>query len=355
MVSMHLSEDAPIKEPLGIAFRGGPINGPYAAAAAATIKRIADERGVHIAHVYGNSAGVSAASMLAIGRHWECLDIWSRIEPQDIIDKSWFPKVTTMGRVVLAESIYTSTGLDRLIYNNIPIDDLYAADATPLSIMTVDYDTGDPLVFTNTDPAFKPVFSEGILASMALTPFLRLRTIWAGPKGLSVTRRTAEDMCVRLMDGGYRDNVMIECAARDGINTLLIVDINGLRVAPQAPGVYKHWAGPLQMAFHTLITTNDQRNLYGATRVNEELSIRDDLSRVAHSLPEEHAEKLKSVIAQMDHGRLELAKKHHMRVHLVEDPDYVIPFDFSDFTRAQTAYLIVAGHRAAQRTMEHLT
>lgn len=356
MVATHWSDNAPIKEPLGVAFRGGPVNGPFTAAAAVTIAHTLAERGIRIAHVYGVSAGAPTAAMIAVGREAECEDIWMRLTPGNIIDVSgsWMSKAMTMGRLLLSESIFRSTGLELIINSTIRSSELYSRDALPVSIMTVDYDTGDPLVFTNTDPAFYPVFPAGVLGSMALTPFMRLHQIWAGPKGLATQPQTPEDFCVRLMDGGYRDNLMVEYAARDGINTLLVVDINGLQIARSPEDGYKYWAGPLQMAFHTLITTNDQRNLYGATRVNEELAIRDELAGLVNQIPEEQRAAVTNILARMDHGRLELAKKHNLHVHLIEDHENVIPFDFANFTHQDVLHLVACGRNAATRTLEAL-
>lgn len=364
MISMHVSEAGPIIEPLGIACRGGPVNGPYAAGALLTARRILDERGIPISRIYAISGSTPAAAMAAIGREDRVCSIWARLQPQDIIDVtgSWWDKAWTIDRLIRKESIFPSEGLEQLIKNNIPADELFSPGSIPLSVMTVDYHTGDPIIFDTRNSAFRQVIHQGILGSMALTPFLHLQVIWCGPTdnpGLFPKRRGPQDIPVVLMDGGYRDNLMIEQACRDGIKTLLVVDINGLRVAPPATYAWAHWSAPLQRAFHTLITTNDQRDLYGATRVNEELDIRNRLALLADTLQGDAKTKatrakLEELVARMDTGRLELGKKHHIKVHLVSDEKNVIPFDFASFKPWEVEHLISTGHAAAKRALEKL-
>lgn len=358
MVDLHLSNAGFIKEPLGIICRGGPVNGPFAAGALLSGKRILAERNIPISRIYTNSGPTPAAALAAIGREDRACSIWARLKPIDIIDvtQSWWSKAVTVSRVVRSESIFPSTGLERLIREGIPADELFSPGSIPLSIMTVDYPSGNPFLFDTRDPAYYPVIHEGILGSMALTPFLRLQVVWCGPKGLSPKRQTGDDFSVALMDGGFRDNLMIEQACRDGMKTLLVIDINGLRISPPPTQSHKRWADSLLRAFHTLITTNDQRNLYGATRVNEELVIRDELkelrARADVSGPVEVA--LDAILNRMDSGRLGLAEKHDIRVHLVSEPKSEIPFDFSNFTHQETEHLISAGHRAMCATLEAL-
>jgi predicted acylesterase/phospholipase RssA len=356
MIALHPSENAPIREPLGIVCRGGPVNGPFAAGALLGFKPVLAERGIRIARLYANSASAPAATMAAIGREDHCCSIWSRLQPHDIIDvtKSWWSQTKTIGRLVRSESVFPSTGLERIIRKNIPAAQLFGESATPVSVMTVDYHSGDHIVFSNTDPAFRNVIHEGILGSMALTPFLKLQVIWAGPKGLWPTRQTPEDIRVGLMDGGYCDNLMIEHACRDGMNTVLVIDINGLQVGPCESLSWQHWSLPLQRAFHALIATNDRRNLYGATRVNEEIAIRDQLQILEERATGTIKEELGRIIEQMDTGRLGLNEKHSIQVHLVSDTPSLIPFDFANFKPGDTEHLIGAGYRAAQRMLAEL-
>ncbi len=358
MIALHVSGAGPIEGPLGVICRGGPVNGPFAAGALLSCKRILAERDIPIARIYANSGAVPAAALAAIGREDRACIMWGRLKPTDIIDvtTSWWSKAVTVSRLVRSESIFPATGLEHIIRSNIPAEELFDADSIPLSVMTVDYASGSPLVFDTRNPAFYPVIHEGILGSMALTPFLRLQVIWCGPNGLSPERQTGDDFQMQLMDGGFRDNLMIEQACRDGMKTLLVVDIHGLHIAPPSTETCKHWSDSLQRAFHALITTNDQRDLYGATRVNEELAIRDELEalRMRGDMTDAVAQRLAGILNRMNTGRLGLAEKHEIRVHLVSDPARVIPFDFADFKHHETEHLISAGNRAMAATLKSL-
>ncbi len=357
-MALHISDSCPIIEPLGIVCRGGPVNGPFVAGALLSGKRILAERNIPISRIYTNSGPTPAAALAAIGMEDRACSIWARLKPTDIIDitQSWWSKAMTVSRIVRSESIFPSTGLERLVREIIPADELFSSDSIPLSIMTVDYPSGNPLMFDTRDPAFYPVIHEGILGSMALTPFLRLQVIWCGPKGLSPKRKTGDDFPVALMDGGFRDNLMIEQACRDGMKTLLVIDINGLKISPPPTESWKHWANPLLRAFHALITTNDQRNLYGATRVNEELAIRNELEKLCTraDVSDPARSALDAILNRMDNGRLGLAEKHDIRVHFVSEPKSSIPFDFASFTQQETEHLISAGNRAACVTLKAL-
>lgn len=357
-MGLHVSDPGPIEQPLGVICRGGPINGPFSAGALLTGARILEERGIPIARLYANSGSTPSAALAAIRREDRTCSIWARLTPSDLVDTtpSWWSRMATVSRMVRSESIFLSTAMERLIREILPADELFASTAIPLSVMTVDYLSGETIVFETRNRAFYPVIHEGILGSMALTPFLRLQVIWCGPKGFSPKRQTPEDFSVALMDGGFRDNLLIDQACRDGMKTVLVIDIHGLEIAPPAKRSYRHWIDSLLRASHALIATNDQRSMLGATRVNEEIALRDELARIREQsgTPEWIRAALDDVLFRMNQGRLGLEQKRSVNVHLVSDYDASIPFDFASFTHAEVEHLISAGHRAMRKTLDAL-
>lgn len=344
---------------VGVICRGGPVNGPYSAAALATLSRGLAEKGVSITHIYGNSASAPSAVLAAIGGADSACDIWASIGPEDLIVRpdTWYRKARTMRNVLYGEAVFDGSPMEALIRAVTPLDKVFAPEAVAVKLMAVDYLTGKPVVASNKNPLHRWNYHACILGSMALTPFLKNHIVYDVVEAELLDEPWTRvgpyrDVAV-LFDGGFTDNLMFDDACRDGCTVVFVVDINGLQLGPLTTHKWDHWANTLQRAFHVLVTTNDNRRYSGVERTNEILVIRDELRTLAsgRAVSKRTAKRLGSLIDRMDEA-LELTGKHVVQSVMVEDPSGRRPFDFASFTHEESVHLLHSGHQAAARALQ---
>lgn len=349
---------------IGIICRGGPVNGPYAAAALRTLKEGLSSMGLQVANLYGNSASVPAAVLSAIEMDELACELWAGIRPADIVVKhnDWLEPVLTARNLLFREAVLDDSPLEKLIKTNVPLEDVFSPQATPVKIMSVDYLTGKKLVGNNKNPKHRPNWYALMLGSMALTPFLKPQLVYEVVEGelLAKPYRSTgwlADIAVAF-DGGYRDNLMFDCACRDGNNVVFVVDINGLEFGPLENYSWEHWSRTLERAFHLLVTTNDRRRLTGVKRTNEILEIQQTLRRVSDAavgrMEYETATALRDLVTLMETGPLGLANKHIVTIIPVAAPDCSRPFNFANFKVGETMHLLHCGETAAHKALDGL-
>lgn len=356
---MQIKRDARI----GLVLRGGPVNGPFSAAAARTIKSTLAGAGLKVSAIYANSASVPAGVMSAIDQDERCCAIWARLRPYDIVGttKGWWDKAVTMWHVLTNQSIFPGQPLWQIIDRSVPVDEVFGESAIMTKFMTVDYWTGRHVIFSNRVPGHRRSWKRGMLGSMALVPFLPPVLVDdAVHDGLidavydnKIIRR---NQALLLLDGGYFDNLLLDEACRDGMDTIFVVDINELKLGPLDTELWNHWAFPLQRAFSVLITTNDQRRLHGVNRTNEILAIRKELMELRARADVGGAVEtaIDTVITRMDKGLLALADKHPVEIVTIGDLPHSIPFDFANFQPWEVEHLLQCGHDAAKRALADL-
>jgi hypothetical protein len=352
---------------VGIDARGGPVNGPFAAAVLHDMIKGLQDLGVDRENLflYANSATVPGTNMAAIGKTAEACDVWDRITPDDIITpiRGWTGRSLTAWRALFHQSIFDSSPLDRLIRHLVPIHEIFAtptvADRSlPVKFMAVDAWTGKPVVFDNRNPKHRsPNWYRGIAGSMAIVPFVAPKVIYdvvdedlAEP----YTRSGPYRDTALLIDGGFVANLMLEKACRDGVDVLFVVDINGLEMPPLETLSYEHWGLTLQRAVTILVTTNDHRHLMGLERVNEAIRLKEALMKVIPHARGTVRVRLEQILARANSGLLDLSGKHAISVIRVEDREGARPFDFSNFRPGETRHLIHCGHRAACRVLDDI-
>lgn len=360
---------------VGVDPRGGPHNGPYAAGFLNTFLPGLSDLGVTVSNLYCNSGTVPGTVKAATGKTQIAYDTWADLTPDDVIvqpKRRWYDQFINLFRngyrVVYGDSIFDGSPLYDLVRRMTPLDEVFSSNAVPVKFPVADYWSGKRLVFNNKNPKHREAWHVGMATSMGLVPFLPVRLIpnvienelLADP--LIQTGPNAN--CAAGFDGGYIGNLMLEQACRDGIDVLFVVDINGLELAPLDSKSYHHWSLTLQRAFSVLVTTNDHRHLMGLERMNEVLTIRDQLhALMEQTLDDESlmgsdakilATKVMGVIDRMDHGDLQLHGKHLMKIVKAEDRENSRPFDFSNFTRQETKHLLDCGTRSAHRILDQI-
>jgi len=355
---MPLTRISRERDVVGVICRGGPVNGPYAAAAVAGLQRELENRGVRIAHFYGNSASAPGAVLAAMGRSAQACDVWANIGPRDLIVRpdTLLGRARTVWNLLNAEAIFDDSPMERLIKALTPLNAVFAPETAPVKLMAVDYLTGHEVVASNKNPRHRWNFHACVLGSMALVPFLKCQLAFDVVDDELLAEPWTRvgpfrDVAV-LFDGGFTDNLMFDDACRDGCTVVFVVDINGLKLGPLTTHKWDHWANTLQRAFHVLVTTNDNRRFTGVERTNKVLGIREELTALASNgdVSQRTAGRLKALVGRMDEA-LDLGAKHRVSVVMVDDPAGARPFDFANFTTVETAHLLHSGHRAARRAL----
>lgn len=352
---------------IAIVCRGGPENGPYTAMAARIVTEVLANYGFKISGIYSCSGSVSTGLLGCVGDYVRLCNIWLNVTSKDIVGKVTKPK--TIYRILQKESFFTDVALKKMITGNWDLDRIFSSEAILIKFPAVDALASKYVIFSNKNPKHKKWFSQGVLGSKALIPFLppqiiynpeeaeliekgKSRTIDGNSRLMEPGRKPYK--AALLIDGGYMGNMLLEEAQRDGFNVIFLIDIHGLQPTETDLGMRPHWSSYIRIGQHILSNTNDNRQYQHSERINEEIRIKERLNSLADKLPFEYAEELNSVISQMNEGRLRLGDKTATQIHLVSNGENSSLFNFAKFDQHDVVDLMTYAWEAAVDTLNGL-
>lgn len=337
---------------VAIVCRGGPENGPFSAVAARLIAESLARKGIKLSAMYASSGSVPTALLGCTGDFPKLCDTWANITPKDIVGK--VNKLKTMPRLLTKESILTSYTLGNLIEKNWDLNKIFSSDALSIKFPAVDFLSAEYIIFSNKNPKHKKWFLEGVLGSMGLVPFLQPQVVLNPVESDLIDEDKVKLNALLLIDGGFKGNMLLEEAMRDGLNVIFLVDIHGLKPTQTDLNMKYYWAHLIRGGLHILSNANDVRQFQITDRINEEIRIKNELLKLARQLPAEHAEDLRTVIARMDEGRLRLGDKSEAQICVVSSESDSTLFNFAKFTREEVLSLMSAGYEAGLRTIKEI-
>ncbi|MDP3697652.1 MAG: hypothetical protein Q8R55_06630 [Candidatus Taylorbacteria bacterium] len=346
--------------------RGGPENGPYSAMAARIICEILAKNGHNVSAIYPSSGSIPTAILGCTGDFPILCDNWANITPEKIVGK--FIKLKTGYRAIMKDSLLPSRFLGELIEETWNLEKFCSSEAMTVKFQAVDIFSRESVTFSNKDPRHKPYLLTGVLGAMAIVPFLEPQVIY-NPKGAGlIDDDKIKNNALLLVDGGYRSNMMLEMAMRDGFDVIFVIDVHGLK-----PTINKFtfddlhskfaWAKLLRNCFHLLSNANDNKQFQLADRINEEIAVRDELVDIVYFLeqfpdspvPSVITTRVKGLIGRMNNDRLRLGDKKQAQIYVVSNEEYSTLFNFAKFTpKKETRDLMTAGWIAAVETLESL-
>lgn len=342
---------------VGLVPRGGPENGPFSSMVARIITDVLNEHNYKVSGIYPSSGSTPTALLGCIGEYGQLCDTWANLTPREIVGNAG--KFRTGYRALTKDSLLSSHSLKNLVEQKWDLEKICAPSAISIKYQAVDIFSRQSITFSNKDPRHKPHLLAGALGAMAIVPFLEPQVI-RNPKGSGLLDDDLiQNDALLLVDGGYRSNMMLEMAMRDGFDVIFVIDVHGLK-----PTINKFtmdelhsklaWAKLLRNCFHILSNANDVKQFQLAERANEEIWIRDELRDLAEQLPPEHAVALNKVIDRMNNGRLRLQDKNKTQIYTVANEEYSTLFNFAKFKPQEPRDLLNAGWLAAVETLGSL-
>lgn len=351
--------------------RGGPENGPNSAMAARILYEVLTLYGFKILAIYPSSGAIPTALLGCTGDFAKLCDTWANITPQKIVGK--VGKLRTAYRAITRDSLLPSKFLRKLIQENWDLEKLCSPEAMTVKFQAVDVFSRESVTFSNKDPRHKPYLLSGVLGAMGIVPFLEPQVIY-NPKGIGlIDDDKIKNNALLLVDGGYKSNMMLEMAMRDGFDVIFVIDVHGLK-----PTINKFtlddlhskfaWAKLLRNCFHILTNANDVKQYQLTDRANEEIVIRDEeieireeLLKFADRLPTEYLSDLSviidhqnTIIDRMNNGRLRLGDKKKAEIIMVSNEEYSTLFNFAKFKPEEPIELMTAGWLSAVETLQSL-
>lgn len=351
------------KPKIALVPRGGPENGPFSAMAARVLYEVLTFHGYEISAIYPSSGATPTAVLGSTGDFKKLCEIWANITSKDIVGK--VSKFKTVHRAIMRASLLPSQALNELIKENIKLEKFCSPEAMAVKFQAVDILSRESVTFSNKDPRHKPYILPGILGAMALIPFLEPQRI-DNPKGSGLLDDDKiKDNTLLLVDGGYKSNMMLELAMRDGYDVIFIIDVHGLK-----PTINKFtlndlhsilaWAKLLRNCFHLLSNANDDKQYQLAARINEEIAVRDELVQLVDFLDQlvdipilrVVSARLRTIIGRMNDERLRLGDKKKAHIYMVANEEYSTLFNFAKFKKREPRDLLNAGWLAAVEILE---
>ena len=335
--------------------KGGPENGPFSALACRILSERLNKEGIKVSAIYASSGSIPTALLGCTGDFSKLCDVWANLTPEDIVGK--MNKAKTTMRLLWGESILLNNPLRNLIRKNWDLEKIFSDEALPIKFPAVDLCGSEYVIFSNKNPKHKKWFSEGVLGSMGLVPFLPPQRIFNPEEAGLTYKGQKKENGLLLIDGGFMGNILLEEAIRDQFDVVFLIDIHGLKSTETDFNVNKsyHWAKLLRSGFHILSNTNDVRQFQLADRINEEIRIKKELIKVASQMPPEYAKYLDAVICRMDEDRLRLWDKNETQIYTVSNEEQSTLFNFASFKKhKETLQFLSAGYEAANRTLKEI-
>lgn len=337
---------------IALVCRGGPENGPFSAMAAKVISERLAKAGLKVSGIYACSGSTPTALLGCIGEFAKLCDLWENLTPVDIVGK--IRKWQTIYRLLNRESIMDNQALGELISRNWDLDRIFSPGAIPIKFPAVDVLSSEYIIFSNQNPGHKKWFLKGVLGTKGLVPFLPPQVISDPVEAGLISSEKVRGNSLLLIDGGYKGNMLLEEAQRDGFNLIFLIDIHGLKPTVTELREKYHWSHLTRSGFHILSNANDVRQFQLSDRINEEIRVKNDLERLAEQLPEEQAQALRDIISRMDEGRLRLGDKTETQKIIVANERFSTLFNFASFKREDVRRLLDAGEEAGIKAMEEL-
>lgn len=337
---------------IALVCRGGPENGPFSAMAGRVISERLASAGLKISGIYTCSGSTPTALLGCIGEYAKLCHVWANLTPEDVVGK--VTKLGTIYRVLRTSSILENWALGRLIEKNWDLERIFSSKAIPIKFPAVDVYSSEYVIFSNRNPKHRPWFLKGVLGAMGLVPFLPPQKVFNPVEAELISPDKIVGNSMLLIDGGYKGNMLLEEAQRDGFDVVFLIDIHGLQ--PTASQIEKiSWAHLTRRGFHILSNTNDLRQFQLSERINEEIEIRNQLEQLADQIAGHRAEKnLRDIIIQMDKGRLRLGDKTKTTVIMVSNKEQSTLFNFANFKHREVLELLYAGQEAGEKVMDEL-
>lgn len=337
---------------VAIVCRGGPENGPFSAMAARLITEGLAKHGIDVSAIYASSGSVPTALLGCTGDYPKLCDKWANATPEKIVGK--ISKIKTIMRLLRKESILTSRALKELITGSWDLDKIFSYGATSIKFPTVDLLSSEYIIFSNKNPKHKRWFSEGVLGSMGLVPFLQPQMVFDPVEADLISKDKVRLNSMLLIDGGFKGNILLEEAMRDNFNVIFLIDIHGLKPTETDLSMKYRWTNLIRSAFHILSNANDIKQYQLTDRANEEIAIRDELVELSRQLPQEHTKPLIDIITRMNNGRLRLGDKQEAKIYVVSEEEESMLFNFSNFEQETVLKLLSAGESAGNRVLSEL-
>lgn len=351
--------------------RGGPENGPFSAMACRIISEILAEYGYKVSGIYTSSGSTPTALMGCIGDYPRLCHIWANLTPKNVVGK--MSTMNTIFRVIMKNSILTSHFLENLIESNWDLKKIFSPDAIPIKFQAVDIFSREIITFSNKDPRHEKYFLQGVMGAMGIVPFLEPQIIFNPKDSGLIDENLIQENALLLVDGGYKSNMMLETAMRDGFDVIFVIDVHGLKptlnkFTPKDLDSAFAWAKLLRNCFHLLTNSNDIKQFQLTERANEEIAIRDSetevlglLTDLFDKLPPEYQKDLNpiidyqhAIIDRMNNDRLRLGDKKRTKIIMVSNEAHSTLFNFAKFKPQEPMDLLNAGWIAAVDTMKSL-
>jgi predicted acylesterase/phospholipase RssA len=348
----------PIRRPCFLG-KDGPENGPYFAAVSRTARKIFRQNGTDIAGMYVISGSTPSGILSASYEEDRVCDIWLNLKPEDIVGnasawKSWTQ--TLWGLFVGRESILSGNELRALLEKNINLDNLFSDYATKIVVVATDYATSKPIFATNKIPEHRSCIIDVALGSMALVPWFPAVKV-EKPADLKLTDANHTDD-LYLIDGAYSNSFPLQEIINDETNfdSIFIVDINGLKHFPADVNDknFLSLINKFRKSSRIALQRRDEETLNFAHKVNEHIRIKQKLREVEDCLPPVYADKIASIIRQMENGVLKLSRKKAIPIYIISNRKHAKPFNFASFKPEDVKTFMKAGHNAALTTMRKL-
>lgn len=351
--------------------RGGPENGPFSAMAGRIITEVLAEYDLKVSAIYTSSGSTPTALLGCTNDYPKLCSTWANLTSRKVVGK--VGKIHTGYRVIMKDSLLSSNVLGNLIESNWDLKRIFSSDAISIKFQAVDIFSRELITFSNKDPRHAKYFLRGVLGAMGIVPFLEPQVIH-NPNGSGlIDEEKIENNALLLVDGGYKSNMMLEMAMRDGYDVVFLIDVHNLKptlnkfTLDDLHGKFA-WAKLLRNCFHVLTNTNDVKQFQLAERANEEIAIRDSeieildmLSRLSEKLPAEYQadlgtiiNKQYAIIERMNNDRLRLRDKKNTKIIVVSNERYSTLFNFAKFEQAETMNLLNAGWQAAVDALDSL-
>lgn len=337
---------------IALVCRGGPENGPFSAMAARIISERLNAAGLKISGIYTCSGSTPTALLGCTGEFAKLCGIWANLRPEDIVGK--VKKHKTVFRVLKRESILPSDALGLLIERSWDLDKIFSLNAIPIKFPAVDVLSNEYIIFSNKKPRHKKWFKSGALGTMGLVPFLPPQMVYDPVEADLISPENVRNNALLLIDGGYKGNMLLEEAQRDGFNVIFLIDVHSLKPTVTDINDRYYWPNLTRSGFHILSNANDIRQFQLADRINEEIRVKNELLKLVGQLPDEPAQSLRDIISRMNEGRLKLGDKIETAVIMVSNEEYSTLFNFANFKMQDVIDLLYAGEVAGTKVMEEL-
>ena len=333
---------------IAVACRGGPENGPFSAKAVQILAKGLARQNLNISAIYAVSGSTPTALLGCIGEYDQLCDIWLSLTPNQIVGK--FSKLRGSANLIRGSSILSSKSLEEVLRASTNLDEIFNAPMN-IYIGAVDLLIPSPIiVFTNRNSTHRDNLINGVMGSMAVAPYFPPIFIDNPYKYGLVDDPERKELF--LIDGAYKKNIMLEHAVKAGYDVVFMVDIHGLKTSPADLDSPFRWPYILTKATHILMESNDNGQWDSVRRVNEEITVRDELKSAIMNLPPQDRALFDSVMSRMNIGDLRLINKKRVETFLISKPDSSRLFNFASFKKAEVPFLLEAGRLAAIDTLK---